>query len=160
MLIHNRTPQRCLILSENTQLVQSLKTILKEREIYSDSFNDRKSALKSFFLYRHAFFLLDATFLPRHPHRLLQLFKMAHRTPGVIIFNGIRKNIVGFKYIKDSIIEIVEAPIDESSIRYTLDLVDERLRSRTRNLFIRDLLIQAGVAIPVLILLVYLLLRR
>ena len=160
MLIHNRPPQRCLILSENNQLIQTLKTIVENRGISYDSFSDRKSALKSFFLYRHALIFLDAKFLPRYPHRLLQLFKMAHRAPGVIIFNEMGKNIIGFKYIKDSVIEIIEAPFDENSIRNKLDLVDTRLKSRTRNLFIHDLVIQAGVAVSILMLLIYLLLRN
>lgn len=160
MLTINRSPQRCLILSNDTPSIQSLKTVFENRGDPVDCFNDRKSALRCFLQYRHDLFCMDAEFLPRHPHRLLQLFKMAHRTPGMIIFNQRGKNIAAFKYIKDSIIEIVEAPFDIVAIQNVLTTVVERLKTRTRSLFIRDLLIQVGVAIPVLILLIYLLLKK
>lgn len=160
MLIHNRTTKRCLLLSKDSALIESVKNVLHELNFQIDLIHDRKTALKCFIQYRHYFFLIDAEFLPRYPYRLLQFFKMAHRTPGVVIFNGLGRDLTGFNYLKDGIIEIVESPYDKETLVRTFNSINKTLTARTKSLFVKDLLVQVGIALPLIAALVYFLVLR
>ncbi len=159
MPIRNRPIKRCLLLSTDQSVITELNTLLVDAGYIVDILSDRKSALHSFLHFRHHLFILDACFLPRYPYRLIQLFKIAHRTPGVLILNEPGKDLTGFIYLPEGVIEIVEAPFKKDHIYSALKKIDDKISARTRKLFFRDWMIQVGIALPVVILLIYLVLK-
>jgi DNA-binding response OmpR family regulator len=159
MPIRNQPKKRCLLLSTDQSVIAELNALLLEAGYVVDILSDRKSALYSFLHYRHHLFVLDVSFLPRYPYRLMQLFKIAHRTPGVLILNGSGKDLTGFIYLPEGVIEIVEAPFKKDRFHSALEQIDDKISARTRELFFRDWMVQAGIAVPVIILLIYLVLK-
>jgi len=160
MLTNNESHLRCIILSKDCLQMQGFIKGLEEKGIIVHCFSKRKSALSSFLQYRHTYFITEAGYLPRYPFRLLELFKIAHRTPGMIILNPTAKAIAGFKYIKNSIIEIIDGQYESEMVENTFKLVEKRLSERARKLFMRDMTILLISAVPLVVLSSFLLCRN
>lgn len=157
MIPRNSPQKRCLILSNDyASLIPLLKTALSQREYHYDIVGSRKVALKYFIQYRHFLFLLEADFLPRFPHRLMQFFKMAHRTPGVIIFNAAQKDVAGYSFLKDGVITLAKLPYSNESIDADIKETVFKVDKKSRELFIRNLLVYIAIAVPIVVLLVLL----
>lgn len=157
MIPRNHPQKRCLILSNDyATLIPLLKTALSQQEYLYDIVGSRKVALKYFIQYRHFLLLLEADFLPRFPHRLMQFFKMAHRTPGVIIFNAGQRDVTGYGFLKGCVISTATAPYSDESVDAVIKETDCKVDKKSRELFVKDLLVYIAIAVPIVVLLVLL----
>ncbi len=155
----NLIKKRCLILSKNDTLTTILETQLSKTGLYIvDKATDRKIALVLFLQYRHSLVLLDEDFLPRSPHRLHLFYKVAHRTPGIIIFRRSEKDLSGYCFLTEGFAEIIDVPFKNEKLMLALKQTDRFMRLHSRSIFFRDMLIHVGLAVPVLLLLTVLLL--
>lgn len=157
MLNYNKTTNRCLILLDNPLLVESLEKICRNLDFTVEVSTTRKNALQLFMQYRHYLFIVDAKFLPRFPFRLLQMFKMAHRTPGVIILNSSDRDLTAFKYLGDEIIEIVSYPFLKDKIIEKILSIEDVVEKKTKKLFAIEFMALSAITIPLLLYLCYLL---
>ncbi len=155
----NLIKQRCLILSKDSHFIDRVKEMLVKTGLYSvDTATDRKNALLLFLQCKHSLVLLDEDFLPRFPHRLHQFYKIAHRTPGIIIFRKSGKDLSGYCFLAEGFVEIIDVPFTNEKLMLTLKQTDRYMRLHSKSIFFRGLLIQVGLAIPVMVLLIILLL--
>lgn len=120
----------------------------------------RKEALRRFLQSKHALLCVDAEFLPRFPYRLEQLFKIAHRTPAVLILNHNGKNILGFRFLKECVIDVVPVPVEQNGLKKDLNDLVQRSRQRTHRQFTKQVSVLGGVMVPLVILLLYLIYFR
>lgn len=160
MLIHNRAFKRCLVLSRNEDFLKIVNDILTDQNLHVDNFFERKAALKCFLQYRHHLLLIEDAFLPRYPYRLLQFFKMAHRTPGVIIFNFTGKDLTGYSYLNEEIIRIITPPINKDRLEKSFNQISTVLSNNTKRYFKKDFLIQFVIAFPLVILTIYFIIQN
>jgi DNA-binding NtrC family response regulator len=155
MLIKNQSTNRCLVCLNDNKLKRMLQHILDGSNFHTDYVNDRKNALKYFLQYKPCLLCIDADFLPRFPFRLVQLFKIAHRMPGVLIFNTSYNNLAGYACLKNNFIKVVDAPFTDNAIESTLRRIVDSLTICTINDFSKNLLLLLGIAAPVLLFTVY-----
>lgn len=155
----NLIKQRCLILSKDSSFIARVEEQLIKTGLYLvDTANDRKNALLLFLQCKHSLVLLDEDFLPRFPHRLHQFYKMAHRTPGIIIFRKSKKDLSGYCFLAEGFVEIIDVPFTNEKLMLALKQTDRYMRLHSKSIFFRGLLIHVSLAIPVLLLLTILLL--
>ncbi|HEX2959865.1 MAG TPA: hypothetical protein VHO70_23720 [Chitinispirillaceae bacterium] len=154
----NLIKQRCLILSKDDSLMAKVETLLSKTGLYMvDIVNDRKNAIILFLQYRHSLVLIDEDFLPRFPYRLHLFYKVAHRTPGIIIFRRSDKDLSGYCFLTDGFVEIIDLPFKNEKFFLTIKQTSRYMRLHSKSIFFKDLLIHVGLAIPVLVLLTVLL---
>ncbi len=159
MTSRNVAKPRCIIITKDISLRYALNTLLPKLGYTVDCAANRNDAMRLFFVHRHSLFLVDADMLPRYPHRLVQFFKMAHRTPGVLIFSRGNRDVSAYAYLDDGIIEIISVPYKLEDLIIIIKRVTDFMNLRSKNLFLRDLLVHAGLAAPVLFLLIHYLLK-
>lgn len=155
MLIKNQSIRRCLVLSKNSQLKEMLRQILDELQFQTDLVGDRKNALKLFLQYKHYLICVEAQFLPRFPFRLMQTFKIAHRTPGIMIFNESNKNLSGFTCLRNNFIKVVETPFINHKIKSSICEINNALTIWTKNDFIKNLILLLSISIPAICFTIY-----
>ena len=151
MLTNNNTLRRCLVLSAYTEIQNITSSIFNELNLLPDFANSWKEALGYFLQYKHFLLLVDARFLPRFPYRLLQLFKIAHREPAVVVLNETGKNLAGFYRLDDCCIKIIEPPVSPEKLSAALREAEGVLRTRVHSAFIKNMAVQIGVLLPLLI---------
>ena len=159
MIPYNFARSRCLVLSRDVSLRSTLNAVLPNLGYTVDLETERKNAITKFLKNRHSLILLDAQYLPRQPARLILLFKMAHRNPAVVIFSKGEKNTIAYLYLKDGIFEMIQVPFKINQLVVTVKRAGDYLRMKSRALFLRDLMVHVGLAVPVVVLLTYLLAR-
>ena len=158
MLTNNESPKRCLILSTYPNIHALLSPLCEEFNFIPDFLFDRKSALNYFLKYKHSFIVIDAQFLPRFAFRLVQLFKIAHREPAVLILNTSGKNLTGFERLEGFCIKIAEQPFSQTSLRIVLIKTMELFYHEVRSIFFKNFIAQIVMVLPLLIALLILLL--
>ncbi|NLL12580.1 MAG: hypothetical protein GX267_04170 [Fibrobacter sp.] len=155
----NLIKQRCLVLSKDSSFITRVEELLLKTGLYSvDTATDRKIALLLFLQCKHSIVLLDEDFLPRFPHRLHLFYKIAHRTPGIIIFRKTKKDLSGYCFLTEGFVEIIDMPFANEKLMLALKQTDRYMRLHSKSIFFRGLLIHVGLAVPVLLLLAVLLL--
>lgn len=157
MLNYNIIKQRCLILSKDKPLQTALENTLSKAGYIVDTHTNRKKALSIFLQYRHALVLIDEEFLPKYPYRLLQFYKMAHRTPGIIILKRSEKNLSGYCLLTEGFVEVINIPIKTVDLLLAVKQIEKYMLTRSSSLFYKDLLIHIGLAVPLMLLLTILL---
>ena len=121
---------------------------------------DRNNALREFVAIKPSLLLVHHTFLPAFPYRLIQLFKMAHRTSAVLLLAEEVTQVWGYLHLKnEGYFEFLETPLRSEDLAFGVKLAAERLKSARRGFFYMDLLTQAAMALPVFALLAYLALK-
>lgn len=159
MISHNFARKRCLVLAKSSSPGSAIKAILSTLGYTVDVETDRKMGMSSFLIHRHSLVLIESDFLPRHPYRLMQMFKMAHRAPGILIFTRDENDALEYSYLKDGIFEVIQVPFRAEKLIATVKRIGYYLRLRSCELFFRDLLVHVGLCVPVLVLLAVLLVR-
>lgn len=159
MLTNNEATKRCLILSRYSDIRTLLTPLCEEFNLIPDFIFDRKSALNYFLQYKHSFIVIDAQFLPRFAFRLVQIFKIAHRQPAVLILNSSGNNLAGFEWLEGYYIRVVEHPFTADGIRNAISEAINQTNRIVRAVFVKNLLVQSGIAVPLIMLLLYLLTR-
>jgi DNA-binding response OmpR family regulator len=152
--------KRCLVVSTNESLIATAENMLRQIGYNVDIVKNRKNALEFFLLHKHYLLLLDAEFLPKHPYRLIQLFKMAHRNPGVLILSKPENDLTGYTCLQGGIIRIINTPFKTERLLMTLKQTCDSLTMMNQSLFFKDLLIYASLCFPVVLVLMYLLVNR
>ena len=160
MNARNVTKPRSLIVVKDVSLRYTLNALLPKLGYCVDVATNRNEAMRFFFIHRHSLLLIEADFLPRYPYRLVQFFKMAHRTPGVLIFSKGKRDVSSYSYIEDGFYEIITMPYKIEDLIVTVKRTSDYMKMHSKNLFLRDLLIHAALATPVLFLLTHFLLRN
>jgi len=116
--------------------------------------------LRSFLDTKPGIFIAHRAFLPPSPHRLTQLFRIAGRTPAVLIMASDVAQTWGYLNLKrDAYIEFLSTPLSTEELALGVKLAAARLKTTRRRLFYNDLLTQAAFALPVFAFLAYLLLK-
>ena len=116
--------------------------------------------LRSFLDTKPGIFIAHRAFLPPSPHRLAQLFRIAGRTPAVLVMAGDVKQTRGYLNMKrDACIEFLSTPLSTEELALGVKLAAARLKTKRRRLFYNDLLTQAAFALPVFAFLAYLLMK-
>ena len=117
----------------------------------------RNDALREFIAVKPSLFLVHHTFLPVFPYRLIQLFKLAHRTPAVLLLAEEVTQVWGYLHLKnEGTFEFLETPLRAEDLAFGVKLASGRLKSAQRGFFYVDLLTQAAMALPVFAFLAYL----
>jgi len=160
MLTSKEASKRCLVLSSYPEIHSLLIPLCKEYNLLPDVMAYRKSALSYFLQYKHPLIIVDAHFLPRFAFRLVQLFKIAHREAAVVVLNDTGKSMAGFEHLEGYCVRVVEKPFTTDSVRVALASTIEAVKKTVHAIFIKNLLMQIGIALPlVAALIVYLLVR-
>ncbi|MFP4014767.1 MAG: hypothetical protein ACLFVQ_11825 [Chitinispirillaceae bacterium] len=157
MTIHrNISRERCLVCcSKNTFTAQHVALLLSfgyEVEIVETT----SQAIQQFIARKPSLLLVESSFLPRFSHRLIQLFKFAHRTPAVVLMAPDVSEVLAYLYLKEGVYEFVETPLKPEELALGIKRAAERLKVNRTRLFYMDLVTQIGLALPVLGFLIYL----
>jgi len=116
--------------------------------------------LRAFLDAKPGLFIAHHTFLPPSPHRLAQMFRIAGRTPAVLVMADDVARAWGYLNLKhDAYIGFLNTPLSMEELALGVKLAAERLKTTRRRLFYNDLLTQAAFALPVFALLAYLLMK-
>lgn len=157
MIPNNFIKPKCLVFSKNIN--SKFEKLLKSLGYQVFFLNSRKDAFKFLLTHRPALIIVDANLLPKNPNRVFQSFKIAHSTPGMLILTENKHECYTYCWLNGGFFEVIEIPYDLEEIELSLKRITEYLHLHSKNLFYRDILIQAGLALPVLILLTFLLAR-
>lgn len=157
MVPNNFIKPKCLVFSKNIN--SNFEKLLKSLGYQVFFFDRRKDAFKFLLTHRPALIIVDANFLPKNPNRVFQSFKIAHSTPGMLILTENKHDCYTYCWLNGGFFEVIKIPYDLEEIELSLKRITEYLHLHSKNLFYRDILIQAGLAFPVLILLTFLLAR-
>ncbi|MDG5815531.1 hypothetical protein QA601_10600 [Chitinispirillales bacterium ANBcel5] len=155
MITSNIAKPRCLIVTKDLSLRFTLNTVVPELGYVVDIAENRNDAMRLFMLHRHSLLLIESALLPNYPHRLVQFFKMAHRTPAVIIFSKKDRDLSEYSYFHDGVYEVVDIPFKIENLIFVIKRTVGYMKVRSKNLFLKDFLMHAGLAAPVLFLLLY-----
>ncbi|MBN1760974.1 MAG: hypothetical protein JW863_21785 [Chitinispirillaceae bacterium] len=134
--------------------------LCKEFNLNPDFLLDRKSALSYFLQYKHPIIVVDAQFLPRFAYRLVQIFKIAHREPAVVVLNDTGKSLAGFEQLDGYCVRVVDEPYSIDGLRGALADVADVMSRMVKAVFVKNLLVQLGIVLPLVGLVLYLLVRR
>jgi DNA-binding response OmpR family regulator len=159
MQANNESPKRCLILSTHPEIQNLLIPLFKELHMIPDFVQSRKNALNHFLQYKHSLVVIDASFLPRFSYRLVQIFKIAHREPAVVVLNDTGKSLAGFEQLDGYCVRVVDEPFAINGLRGALADVADVMRRMVQAAFMKNLLVQVGVLVPLVGLIVYFLIR-
>lgn len=157
MVPNNLIKPKCLIFSKRVS--SEFENLLTNSGYQIFFSNNRKGAFKFILINRPMLIIIDAEYLPKNPNRIFQAFKISHSTPGILILAEKKHDCHAYSWIDDAFFEIIEVPFNLVQIELSLKRITESLHIHTKNLFYRDILVQAGLAFPVLILLTFLLAR-
>jgi len=141
-------------------MLKALESVLLKAGYSVNTVSDRKTGLQLFLQYKPGMVLLDEEFLPRFHHRLLQFYKVAHRSPGIVIFKRSQKDLSGYRFLTDEIIEEIRVPFKIEELLVILKQITNYMQIKARALFYKDLLVHVGLAVPVIIFLVVLLIKN
>jgi DNA-binding NtrC family response regulator len=158
-LFKHHGPGRALIVSRDPVLRQDLAVALSSYGFTHDTAETRREGLEKFITYKHALVISDAELLPRFPHHLEWLYREVHRNPLTLITvagDGIEK---AYPYLKKSAYDLLHLPLDMDDFTFTLDRALEYNTLRANNLFLRDAFFLFGLAVPLLVLLAFYLIK-
>jgi len=157
MIHRNISRERCLVCCPEGLFTSEHAALLLPLGYEVKVVNNHNDALRSFFAVKPSLFLIHHSFLPAFPHRLIQLFKMAHRTPVVLLLAEKITQVWGYLHLKnEGDFEFIGTPLRLEDLTLGVKLASHRLKATRRKLFLTDLLTHVGLALPVLGLLVYL----
>jgi FixJ family two-component response regulator len=118
------------------------------------------AAFRQFMAVKPSLLVVHHTFLPWFPHRLIQMFKMAHRTPAVLLLAGDVSQVLAYLYIKnEGYFGFLETPLRPEDLALGVKLASERLKNTRKRLFFTDLLTQTALALPIFVFLAYLVMK-
>jgi len=157
MIHRNISRERCLVCCPEGLFTPEHAALLLSLGYEVKVVSNHNDALRSFFAVKPSLFLIHYSFLPSFPHRLIQLFKMAHRTPVVLLLAEKITQVWGYLHIKnEGDFEFISTPLRLEDLALGIKLASQRLKATRRKLFFTDLLTHVGLALPVIGLLVYL----
>ena len=156
-VIHrNISRERCLVCCPRELFTTEHAALLLSLGYEVKVVNDQSEALRCFINVKPSLFLIHHTFLPVFPHRLIQLFKMAHRTPTVLLLAKEITQVWGYLHLKnEGDFEFLETPLRTEDLALGVKHASQRLKATRRKLFYKDLLAYAALGMPVLGLLVW-----
>lgn|GEM_PF-5658622 len=157
MIHRNISRERCLVCCPEGLFTPEHATLLLSLGYEVKIVNCHNDALRAFFAVKPSLFLIHYSYLPSFPHRLIQLFKMAHRTPMVLLLAEQITQVWGYLHLKnEGDFEFIETPLRLEDLALGVKLASQRFKATRRKLFFKDLLTHAVLASPVIGLLVYL----
>jgi len=156
----NISRERCLVCCPKGMFMPEHAALLFSLGYEVKLVCSRGEALREFLAVKPSLLLAHHTFLPAFPHRLIQLFRMAHRTPAVLLLAEEVTQVWGYLHLKnEGYFEFIETPLHSEDLAFGVKLASERLKTTRRWLFYMDLLTQTALALPVFALLIYLALK-
>jgi len=156
MINLNVSRSKCLILSRDCEIQNNFESLLHKLGYSSEFETNRKSAISGFLQNKHALVILDADFLPKNTNKVIQLFKMAHRSPGIVILKNKFESIGSYSYVTDGIFTSIDKPIRTEELVHVIKRIEDHLKMKSKILFLKDVLVNVGFALPLVILLTYL----
>ncbi len=157
MIQRNISRERCVVLSREETFTAQHAALLISFGYEVEILHSRIEAVKYFVARKPSLVVVESSFLPRFPHRLVQLFKYAHRTPAILLLGKDISEVMAYLYMKDAVYEFVETPLRSEELGLGIKRASERLKVTRSRLFSLDLITQGAMAVPVLGLLLYLL---
>jgi len=156
----NVSRERCLVCCPKGLFTPEHAAILFSLGYEIKAAGNSGDALREFLVVKPSLLLVYHTFLPAFPHRLIQLFKMAHRDPAVLLLAEEVTQVWGYLHLKnEGYFEFLETPLRPEDLAFGVKLASERLKNTRRKLFYTDLLTQAALALPVFAFLAWLAFR-
>jgi DNA-binding NtrC family response regulator len=157
MIVKNVSRERCLILCKDQVNRSNITSLIANFGYRTDCMSVRKEAIRSFIANKHSLIMIDGCFLPAFPHRMIELFKIAHRNPAVIILSEDYADVTPYAFLNEGVFDIVKLPLRTEELAFAVRRTTEQSKLITKNHFYKDLIINIGLAIPILMLLTYLL---
>lgn len=77
-----------------------------------------------------------------------------------MIFKRSQKDLSGYRFLTDEIIEEIRVPFKIEELLVILKQITNYMQIKARALFYKDLLVHVGLAVPVIIFLVVLLIKN
>jgi hypothetical protein len=156
-VIHrNISRERCLVCCPEGFFTPEHAAILISLDYEVKIVNTRGAALRQFLAVKPSLLIVHHTFLPSFPHRLIQLFRMAHRTPAVLLLAEEVSRVWGYLHLKnEGYFEFLGTPLRPEDLALGVKLASERLRNSRHNLFLKDFITQVALALPVFAILIY-----
>jgi len=158
-IFKHQSPGRALIVSRDPVFRQDLAVALSTYGFAHDTAETRREGLEKFITYKHAVVISDADLLPRCPHHMEWLFREMHRNPLTLIAVTADKIEQAYPYLKKSAYDLLHLPLDMDDFSFTLERALEYNTLRANNLFLRDAFLLFGLAIPLLAILGWLLVK-
>lgn len=155
-LERNISRERCLVCCKDEAFTAENVALLLSFGYEVEIVTSVNEAIQQFIAKKPSLLILDVSFLPRFSHRLIQLFKYAHRTPAVILLAPDISEVLAYLYLKEGVYEFVETPVRPEELALGVQRAAERLKVTRSRLFYLDLVTQMGLALPILGLLLYL----
>jgi FixJ family two-component response regulator len=153
----NVSRERCLVCCPDGLFAPEHAAILISLGYEVKAVNTSGAAFRQFMAVKPSLLIVHHTFLPWFPHRLIQMFKMAHRTPAVLLLAEDVSQVLVYLHLKnEGYFEFLETPLSPEDLALGVKLASERLKNTRRKLFFTDLLTQTALALPVFALLAYL----
>ncbi|MBD3242876.1 MAG: DUF3307 domain-containing protein [Chitinivibrionales bacterium] len=149
-------PQRLLVVSEHEGVHQAVAASAPPDELIVEHAYSRKEGLAHFLSYRDSIVVIDADLLPRHPARLLELFKYVHKYTAIVIASLPGKLGGAVEYLrKGGCYEAVEIQGPSEQLTRTIRRAYDHLGFVAQNLFARYLMYVVGLSLPLWLIGVY-----
>lgn len=155
---HHR-PQRALIVSRDPSLRQDLAVAISAFGFSHDTAGTTREAMEKFLSVKHAVIITDADLLPRYPRHMDWLYREAHRVPVTLITVTADRIAQAYPYLKKAAYGLLHLPLDPDDFMVTLKRALEYNTLRANNLFLRDAFFLFGLALPLLVILGWLLVK-
>jgi DNA-binding NtrC family response regulator len=152
-------PGRALIVSRDPVLRQDLAVVLSTYGFIHDTAETRRDGMAKFIAYKHALIISDADLLPRFPHRLEWLYREMHRNPLTLITVTADRIEQAYPYLKKAAYGLLHLPLDTDDFTFTLERALEYNTLKANNLFLRDAFFLFGLALPLLVVLVFFMMK-
>lgn len=160
MMHRNVSRERCLVCCPEELFTPEHAAILISLGYEVRIVPARRRALKEFMAVKPSLLIVHHTFLPTFPYRLIQLFKMSHRTPAVLLMAENMTRVWGYLHLKNEAdFEFLGTPLRSEDLALGVKLATQHLRDTRHKLFVRDLTVQTAMALPVFLFLIYLIIR-
>jgi DNA-binding NtrC family response regulator len=158
-IIKHHRPQRALILSGDPALRQNIAVALSTYGFVNDTALTRREAMEKFLASKHAVVVMDASFLPRSPAHMDWLYRSAHRVPLTLITVTADRIAQACPYLKKAAYGLLRLPLDQDDFMVTLERALAYSTLKADNLFLRDAFFLFGLALPLLAVLGWLMVR-
>lgn len=149
-------PERLLVVSEHAQVHDAVSASAPVDGLIVEHAYTRKQGLAHFLSYRDSIVVIDAELLPRHPTRLLELFKYVHKYTAIVVASLPGKLGNALEYLrKGGCYEAVEIRGPSAQLTRTIQRAYAHLGFVAQNLFARYLMYVVGLSLPLWLIGVY-----
>jgi DNA-binding NtrC family response regulator len=149
MRFSEKNRPRLLIISKDQTVRNDLVILLSGCGYFVDYVETRSEGITKFRNFKHAIVILDVQALPRHPQRMLNLFRVHKKNPIILIAAHRDEEELVYPFMKLGIFDIVTLPFKADYLYFVLKRLVEHSRLTAQNEFVRMYIFIIFITMPI-----------